>query len=44
MFYGYKLSLKIIDDNDDLHRGQRSTEVKYGNLYYIIATFGQMYR
>ena len=44
MFHGYKLGQKITDDNDDLHRGQRSTEVKCGNLCYIATTFGQMYR
>ena len=33
MFHGYKLGQQITDDNDDLHRGQRSTEVKYGVQY-----------
>ena len=32
MFHGYKLGQKITDDNDDLYRGQLSTEVKFGNL------------
>ena len=29
-----KLGQMISYDNDDLHRGQRSTEVKYVNLLY----------
>ena len=30
MFHGYKLGQKITDDNDDLYRGQRQTELKCG--------------
>ena len=33
MFHGYKLGQQITDGNDDLHRGQKSTEVKCGNQY-----------
>ena len=43
MFHGYKLGQKITDDNDDLHRAQRSTEIKCGNLCFMDTTFGQMY-
>ena len=40
-----KLGQMIISyDNDDLHRGERSTEVKYVNLCYMATTFGQIYR
>ena len=28
-------------DDDDLHGGQRSTEVKYGNLCAMATIFGQ---
>ena len=39
-----KLGQMISHDNDDLHRGQRLTEVKYVNLCYMATTFGQIYR
>ena len=35
-----KLGQKITDDDDDLHRGYRSTEVKCGNLCHMATTFG----
>ena len=35
MFHGYKLGQQITDDSDDLHRGQRSTEVRCGNQYKL---------
>ena len=38
-----KFGQKITDDDDDLHRGQGSTEVKCGNLCCVAVTFGQMY-
>ena len=38
-----KLGQTISYDNDDLHRGQRSTEVKCVNLY-MATTFDQIYR
>ena len=39
-----KLGQAISYDNDDLHRGQRSTEVKCVNLCYMATTFGQIYQ
>ena len=41
MFHGYKLGQQSTDDNDNLHRGQRSTKVKCGNQY-MATTFGQL--
>ena len=35
-----KLGQKITDNDDDLHRGPKSTEVKYGNLCSMVSTFG----
>ena len=44
MFCGYKLGPTITDDNDNLHRGQRSTEVRCDKLFYMVTAFGQMNR
>ena len=38
-----ELGQMISYDNDDLHRGQRSNEVKCVNLCYMATTFGQIY-
>ena len=39
-----KLGQMISYDNDDLHRGQRSTEVKCVNLCNMTTAFVQIYR
>ena len=38
-----KLGQKITNDYNDLHRGERSTEIRCGNQCYMATTFGQMY-
>ena len=45
MFYGYQTwseePLMHVKDDDDLHGGQRSTEVKYSKLWSLATKHGQ---